>query len=233
MTRRSSAPTALAAALLLAAAVAPLAACNRVDARGDGGAAAPAAGASAGVEPGAASEGGTATRPADSDVESLGPDADTRIYYQYIDERGSVRFAERLADVPESWRDKVGYLELDVPPPMSPADAQRVRDERYARANPRSSALGGGATGSGGRAMDRFEPSVVLYYADWCGYCKKAKRHLDRAGVSYDLRDVDNPHFKQELVAKTGQRGIPVIEVDGRIMKGYDAGRLDELLDTI
>ncbi len=172
-----------------------------------------------------------ASKPEGSDLTSLGPNADTRIYYQYIDERGGVRFAERLGDVPEAWRDKVGYLEMDSPPPMSPADAKRTRDARYAAANPQASRSA--SSGGGGRAMDRFEPRVLVYYADWCGYCVKAKRHLDRAGVAYELKNVDNPHIKRELIEKTGQKGIPVIEVDGRVMKGYSASALDEMLDSI
>ena len=217
--------------LVLAAIIALAGACNRVDSsRGEGTSADTGSGDAQSAQVEADVEAGSAPPPG-SDLTSLGPDADTRIYYQYIDSRGSVRFAERLEDVPEAWRDKVGYLELDSPPPMTPADAQRVRDERYARANPRASA--GSSGGDAGRAMDRFGPQVVLYYADWCGYCKRAKRHLDRQGVDYDLRDVDNPHIKQELFAKTGGGGIPVIEIDGRIMKGYNAQRLDEMLDEI
>lgn len=207
-------------ALLLVATLCVTVACNRIESSSGTGADAPGHP----EKVAAASDSGP---PAGSDLSSLGPDAETRIYYQYIDERGGVRFAERLEDVPESWRDKVGYLELDSPPPMSPADAKRMRDARS----------GGGASlaASGdaqGRAMDRFEPKVLLYYADWCGYCKQAKRHLDRKGVEYSLRDVDNPHHKRELIEKTGQKGIPVIEVDGRIMKGYNARALDELLGS-
>ena len=113
-----------------------------------------------------------ATRPTGSDLTSLGPDSETRIYYQFIDERGAVRFVERLEDVPEAWRDRVGYLELNSPPPLAPGDAKRVRDARYAKSNPRPSARLAASTASGGSAMDRFdEPEVLLYYADWCGYC--------------------------------------------------------------
>jgi glutaredoxin len=187
-------------------------------------------GAAVGVTADGAQEKDAQAPPPGSDLTSLGPGDETRIYYQFIDDRGSVRFVERLHDVPETWRDRVGYLELDSPPPLSPADARRVRDERYARANPNR--LAGGSSGSGGSAMDRFDqPNVLLYYADWCGYCKKAKRHLDGKGVEYELLDVDRPDIKEELVQKTGQRGIPVIEVNGRIMKGWNAQRLDEMLD--
>lgn len=211
---RSRRPVALSACARLAFAALLMlgVACNRVDAGANGEAASSASGP-----------------PAGSDLSSLGPGADTRIYYQYIDARGGVRFAERLDDVPESWRDKVGYLELDSAPPMSPADAKRVRADRYAKANP---SAGRAATGTG-NAISRDQPEVTLYYADWCGYCTKAKRHLDRAGVDYTLRDVDNPHIKRELIEKTGQKGIPVIEVNGRIMKGYSASSLDALLGSL
>jgi glutaredoxin len=79
--------------------------------------------------------------------------------------------------------------------------------------------------------VGRAAPQVILYYADWCGYCRKAKGHLERRGVEYELRDVDIPANQAELVAKSGGRSIPVIDVDGRILKGYSAERLDELLD--
>ena len=54
---------------------------------------------------------------------SLGPDA-KRLYYQFIDGKGRVRFVERLSDVPEKWRQRVGFVEMDSAPPLSPAMAE-------------------------------------------------------------------------------------------------------------
>ena len=159
-----------------------------------------------------------AERPADSELTSLEGGDESRIYYQFIDARGRVAFVERLEDVPESWRDRVGFVEMDSPPPLSPGDARRSREAKYGAV---AAATGGAGT-----------PHVILYFAEWCGYCHKAKRHLEKRGIPYELRDVDVPAAKQELIAKTGQKSIPVIEVDGRIMKGYSAGGLDRLLDA-
>jgi thiol-disulfide isomerase/thioredoxin len=103
-------------------------------------------------------------RPDGSDFESLGPDEGTRIYYQFIDERNRVRFVERLEDVPERWRVNAGFVEMSSPPPLTPADARATVARRMESTR---------------KQRDAGTPRVLLYYADWCGYCRKAKAHLD------------------------------------------------------
>jgi glutaredoxin len=151
-----------------------------------------------------------APKPVESRIQSIEGERAARVYYQFVDQRGSVRFVERLDDVPAEWRDRVGFVELDSPPPLSPADSQRTRGAHHAAAP---------------------KARVVLYFADWCPYCARARKHLDRRGVAYDLRDVDIPAVAQELLAKAGSRSIPVIDIGGRVVRGYNAGRLDELLE--
>jgi glutaredoxin len=155
-------------------------------------------------------------------IASLGPDSAKRVYYQFIDERGSVRFVERLDQVPPDWRDRVGYVEMDGPPPTSPGEAQRMRG------------LSGGSAAGGTLAATSTSgvrtSGVLLYYADWCGYCRKTRAELDRRGVSFQLLNVENPVILAELVQKTGQRGVPVLDVDGKILIGYDPQGLDQLL---
>ncbi|MBW2494018.1 MAG: hypothetical protein JRE43_04640 [Deltaproteobacteria bacterium] len=152
-------------------------------------------------------------------IASLGPDAAKRVYYQFTDERGSVHFVEQLDQVPPAWRDRVGYVEMDAPPPLSPGDAQRMRR------------LGGaGAAGVALASAGSRSSATLLYYAEWCGYCRKTRAELDRRGVAYQLLDIENPATLEELVEKTGQRGIPVLDVGGKILIGYDPEGLDRLL---
>ena len=175
-----------------------------------------------------ANSGGSDTVADDEDAKrkangiSLGPDHAKRLYYQFIDGRGRVAFVERLDDVPAALRDKVGFVEMDSAPPLSPAMAERTRDRRYA-ANARP---GAGAQRVAASAPGR----IILYSADWCGWCKKAKRHLDNKGINYEIRDIDDPDNLNDLVAKTGQRGIPVLDVGGRVVTGFSPDRYDELI---
>lgn len=58
-----------------------------------------------------------------------------------------------------------------------------------------------------------------------------AKEYLKSKNIEYTEVDVSLDRAKQEeLVAKSGQFGVPVIDVDGKIIIGYDKRKLDEYL---
>lgn len=69
---------------------------------------------------------------------------------------------------------------------------------------------------------------ILVYSADWCAYCHAAKQYFDKMGVSYEERNVEeDPKFMHEAVEKSGQMGIPVIDIDGEIIVGFDRPRID------
>ncbi|MBI5224004.1 glutathione S-transferase N-terminal domain-containing protein [Candidatus Micrarchaeota archaeon] len=72
--------------------------------------------------------------------------------------------------------------------------------------------------------------NVIVYSAVWCPWCTKVKEFLDSHKIKYEVRDVDNEKFAQEVVTKSGQGGIPVTDVDGTIVVGFDVKKLKELL---
>lgn len=170
-------------------------------------------------------------RPRDPDMESIGPQDTQRVYYQFVDDRGRVQFVERLSDVPAAWRDRVGYVEMSQPPPLSPLEARRSWQLSAGRTAEILQASATTSTRSGAGAGSAAE--VLLYSATWCGYCTKARAHLDRNGIDYEIRDVDNPANAQELREKTGRGGIPVLDFSGEILRGYRPERYDEAIRSI
>ena len=188
------------------------------------------------VAPSAAAEAVARVRAAENaqrapDMASIGGREAMRVYYQFVDDGGRVHFVERLAEVPTAWQDRVGFVEMNRPPPLTPAEARaswtlsraeamRLRSTRTP-SRPRPTA--------GGRQVAR----VSLYWAVWCGYCTKARSHLDREGVDYEIRDVDIPAIATELREKTGRGGVPVLDYDGRVLRGYRAESYDRAIDAI
>ena len=77
------------------------------------------------------------------------------------------------------------------------------------------------------------KPQVTIYTAVWCGFCHMAKNYMDSLDIKYMEKDVDKePGAAQEAVQKSGQMGIPVIDVAGTIILGFDRPRLDEAFKT-
>lgn len=69
---------------------------------------------------------------------------------------------------------------------------------------------------------------VIVYSADWCAFCHAAKQYFDKLGVSYEERNVEEkPEYMHEAIEKSGQMGIPVIDIDGEVIIGFDRPRID------
>ena len=77
--------------------------------------------------------------------------------------------------------------------------------------------------------MDK--PQITVYSATWCAFCHAAKDYFDKLGVKYTDKDVeDDPKAGAEAVEKSQQRGIPVIDIAGDIIIGFDRPRIDAAL---
>ena len=73
--------------------------------------------------------------------------------------------------------------------------------------------------------------SVTVYSTPTCPYCHQAKRYLAEKGVAYVDQDVaTNLQARDDMVKKTGQLGVPVIEIDGKLVVGFNRPKIDELL---
>lgn len=73
--------------------------------------------------------------------------------------------------------------------------------------------------------------TVKIYSTPTCPYCKMAKEYLSSKKVSYQDIDVSRDQKAvEEMVKLSGQMGVPVIVVDGQIVKGFDKKKIDSLL---
>jgi glutaredoxin-like YruB-family protein len=75
------------------------------------------------------------------------------------------------------------------------------------------------------------EGTITVYSASWCAFCHAAKDYFDKLGVKYTDKDVEaDPKNAQECVDKSGQTGIPVIEIGTDIIVGFDRVKIDNSL---
>lgn len=77
------------------------------------------------------------------------------------------------------------------------------------------------------------ENQITVYSATWCAFCHAAMDYFDKLGVKYTDKDVESdPSAGLEAVDKSGQRGIPVIDIAGEIIVGFDRPKIDAALKT-
>ena len=65
--------------------------------------------------------------------------------------------------------------------------------------------------------------SAKVYSTSTCPYCIKLKKFLTEKNIPFENIDVgSNPQKAKEMVEKSGQMGVPVIDIDGKIITGFD-----------
>jgi glutaredoxin 3 len=73
--------------------------------------------------------------------------------------------------------------------------------------------------------------SVKVYTTPTCPYCTMAKKYLESKHVEYESIDVaSDKTAAAEMITKSGQRGVPVIEIDGKIVIGFDKDKIDSMI---
>jgi len=75
------------------------------------------------------------------------------------------------------------------------------------------------------------DKKIIVYSTATCGYCQKLKQFLEENNIAFEYVDVAaNPEKGQEMIEKSGQMGVPVIDIDGNIIVGFEKNRIAELL---
>jgi mycoredoxin len=63
---------------------------------------------------------------------------------------------------------------------------------------------------------------VVLYATSWCGYCAKTRSLFAEQGIVYREEDIEKSADSRRRYENLGGRGVPVIDVRGTVIHGYD-----------
>lgn len=170
-------------------------------------------------------------------------DDNPNLLYSFLDERGEARLVSRAADVPPSLRARV--LVVDVNQGAAARQAHKVLtfanlDEKLPDGSYAVVPVSR-YDASRGQSFEETLPvsssrEVLVYSAEWCGFCKKAKAWLQREGVPFVERDVERqPGASRELEQKLKRAqlrggGVPVIDWRGTVVVGFDQKRLSSLL---
>jgi glutaredoxin-like YruB-family protein len=73
--------------------------------------------------------------------------------------------------------------------------------------------------------------TVTVYSTPTCPYCHQAKDYFTEKGVKFsDINVAEDQEKAKEMVEKSGQMGVPVIDIDGTIIIGFDKAKIDEIL---
>ncbi|MGQ9879274.1 MAG: glutaredoxin family protein [Armatimonadota bacterium] len=75
------------------------------------------------------------------------------------------------------------------------------------------------------------QPRVIVFSTPNCPYCNMAKRYLRERGIRF--RDVDVSRdlaAARDMVRRSGQQGVPVIDINGKIVIGFDKAKINQLL---
>ena len=79
--------------------------------------------------------------------------------------------------------------------------------------------------------MNTKKHKVIVYSTPTCPYCVYAKEYFKENNVAFEDIDVTKDHTKaQEMVTKSGQMGVPVIDIDGNILVGFQPEAFEQLL---
>ncbi|AHF66186.1 glutaredoxin family protein [Pseudomonas cichorii] len=70
-------------------------------------------------------------------------------------------------------------------------------------------------------AQSYSQARVVMYATEWCGYCKQTRRFLDSKGIAFTEYDIEKSDEGRKAYEALGGRGIPLIDVNGTIIRGF------------
>ena len=72
---------------------------------------------------------------------------------------------------------------------------------------------------------------VKVYSTPTCPWCIRVKQYLQEKNIPFENLDVSTDEAAvQEMMKKSGQMGVPVVDIEGRIIVGFDKDKINQAL---
>jgi glutaredoxin 3 len=74
--------------------------------------------------------------------------------------------------------------------------------------------------------------NITIYSTPSCGFCVKVKDYLKKLNIPFTDHNVAEDRARaEEMVRKSGQMGVPVIDIDGKVIVGFNKPEIDKALN--
>lgn len=71
---------------------------------------------------------------------------------------------------------------------------------------------------------------VTIYSTSACPFCIQTKEYFKKNNIEYEEKNISDPNLASQMLEKSGQISVPVIEIDGEIIIGFDKEKIDKIL---
>ena len=153
-----------------------------------------------------------------------------------------------------TWKDKDGNTVVSSSPPPPGVNSEKVGQEKESMQTEEGKPKGKGqmpvlrskgpippptsreGVQAGQKQVNRNQRAysdikVLLYKTSWCPYCHKASEYLTSLGVNLTEYDVEQDSEKDEESRRKGGSGVPIIDVEGTILRGFSAAGIKEAVE--
>ncbi len=73
--------------------------------------------------------------------------------------------------------------------------------------------------------------AITIYSTPTCGFCHKAKSYFQKNKIPFTEYNVAQDQRRaEEMVRKSGQMGVPVIDIHGKIIVGFNQSEIEQAL---
>lgn len=79
---------------------------------------------------------------------------------------------------------------------------------------------------------DMHKDKVVLYATEWCGYCAKTRAFLKQNNIDYMEYNIEKSAEGKAQYQSLNGRGVPLIIIKGKLIRGYNPSLMQSLLDS-